>query len=220
MFLAIAATEIEMTPLRQLIAGQEHRWLTLVGGVGPVETALRLTRFLCTQGQPVTGVVNFGVAGAYLQPPGQQQANLLDICLAEREILGDFGVCLPEGMHYLSEELTGRISFQLDHELRRRAEEILEKHGIAVQVGTFVTVSGASGSRARGEDLRQRWQGLCENMEGAAVARVCADFALSLVEIRCISNMVEVRNPQSWRLAEACAKAAGTALLLLQELER
>ncbi|MDP3478972.1 MAG: futalosine hydrolase [Desulfoprunum sp.] len=220
MFLAIAATEIEMVSLRQLIAGQESKWLTLVGGVGPVETALRLTRFLCTQGQPVSGVINYGVAGAYLQPPGQQQTDLLDICLAERETLGDFGVCLPEGMHYLPEELTGRISFQLDHELRRRAGEILDKHGIAARSGTFITVSGVSGSRARGEDLRQRWQGLCENMEGAAVARGCVDFALPLVEIRCISNMVEDRNPQGWRLAEACEKAAAAAFLLLQELER
>ncbi len=220
MFLAIAATEIEMIPLRQLMAGQEQRWLTLVGGVGPVETTLRLARFLCTKGQPVTGVVNFGVAGAYLQPPGQQGSDLLDICLAERETLGDFGVCLPEGMHYLPEELTGRISFQLDHELRRRAGKILEKHGISWRSGTFITVSGVSGSRARGEDLRQRWQGLCENMEGAVVARVCVDFALPLVEIRCISNMVEDRNPQGWRLAEACAKSAAAAYLLLEELDR
>ena len=48
MLLAIAATEIEMVPLRQLMAGQESGWLSLVGGVGPVETTLRLTRFLCT----------------------------------------------------------------------------------------------------------------------------------------------------------------------------
>lgn len=220
MFLAIAATEIEMAPLRQLLAGREQRWLTLVGGVGPVETALRLTKFLCQHGGPLSGIVNFGVAGAYLQPVGQQQADLLDLCLAEREILGDFGVCLPAGMEPLAEELTGAIAFVLDAELRGRAGQILVKRGLAFHPGAFVTVSGASGSRLRGEDLRRRWQGLCENMEGAAVARVCADFALPLLEIRCISNMVEDRNPHNWRLAEACGRAADTAFLLLEELTR
>ena len=221
MLLAIAATEIEMAPLRQMIAGKEIRgWLTLVGGVGPVEATLRLTRFLCSQKQTVTGIVNFGVAGAYLQPSGRRQAELLDICLAEREILGDFGVCLPEAMIHLPEDLTGRIAFELDRGIRHRSEEILQNQGVSFLTGTFITVNGASGSRARGEDLRQRWQGLCENMEGGAIARVCAEFTLPLVEIRSISNMVEDRQMQHWRLAEACESAARAAFLLLRELER
>lgn len=218
MLLAIAATEIEMVPLRQLIAGQESGWLSLVGGVGPVETTLRLTRFLCTERSAVTGVVNFGVAGAYIQPPGRQQATLLDICLAEREILGDFGICMPAGMMCLPEALTGRISFPLDLEMRLRAEKILQRQDEAFHSGPFITACGASGSRSRGEDLRQRWQGVCENMEGAAIARVCAEFSLPLMEIRCISNMVDDRNPQNWRLAEACEKVARTVFLLLREL--
>ena len=221
MLLAIVATEIEMAPLRQMIAGAEGRdWLTLVGGVGLVEATLRLSRFLCRHNQVITGVVNFGVAGAYLQPLGSRQAELLDICLAEREILGDFGVCLPESMMYLPEDLTGRITFALDQGIRLRAEEILRDRGVSFLTGTFITVNGASGSRARGEALRQRWQGLCENMEGAAIARVCADFSLPLVEIRSISNMVEDRQMQHWRLAEACESAARAAFLLLRELER
>ncbi len=220
MFLAVAATEIEMIPLRQLMAGQEDRWATLVGGVGPIETTLRLSRFLCSCPQPLAGVVNFGVAGAYLQPLGQQQPDLLDICLAEREVLGDFGLCMPEGIIPLPEELAGGITFQLDHRLRGRAGKILTRYGKAFHLGTFVTVSGASGSRRRGEGLRQYWQGLAENMEGAAVARVCADFSLPLVEIRCISNFVEDYTPQGWRLAEACHKAADCTFLLLQELEQ
>jgi len=219
MFLVIAATEIEMIPLRQLMAGQEGRWLTLVGGVGPVETTLRLSRFLCSGGPLLSGIVNFGVAGAYLQPGGRQQADLLDICLAEREVLGDFGLCLPEGISPLPEELTGRIAFQLDDRLLARAGEILSRNERSYHLGTFVTVSGTSGSRRRGEGLRQRWQGLCENMEGAAVARVCADYVLPLVEIRCISNLVEDYRPSGWRLSEACQRAADSAFLLLNELE-
>ena len=95
----------------------------------------------------------------------------------------------------------------------------MQRNGLAPHLGTFVTVSAVSGTRARGENLRQQWQGLCENMEGASVARVAEAFDLPFLEVRAISNMVEDRNPQDWRLEEACAVAADAASCLLRELE-
>ena len=64
MFLLVAATEQEMAPVRGLApkAGFDF----LVSGVGPVEAAFQLTRYLSTVSIPVSGVINFGVAGAYL----------------------------------------------------------------------------------------------------------------------------------------------------------
>ena len=219
MFLAVAATEMEMTPLYRMTAGAEARFLTLVTGVGPVAAALQLTRFLCRQEGRVRGIVNFGVAGAYLQIRGLQIANLLDVCLAEREVAGDFGVSYGDDMDYLPKELTGRITFDVDRSLLLQAGLIMQRNGLAPHLGTFVTVSAVSGTRARGENLRQQWQGLCENMEGASVARVAEAFDLPFLEVRAISNMVEDRNPQDWRLEEACAVAADAASCLLRELE-
>jgi futalosine hydrolase len=43
-------------------------------------------------------------------------------------------------------------------------------------------------------------------MEGAAVARVCKEFSLPCLEIRCISNMVEDRDQAKWQLQEACTQ--------------
>jgi futalosine hydrolase len=219
MFLAVAATEMEMTPLYRMAAGTESGFLTLVTGVGPVAAALQLTRFLCRKGQQVRGIVNFGVAGAYVQIQGLQIANLLDVCLAEREVAGDFGVSYGDDMDYLPKDLTGRITFDVDRSLLLQAGLIMQRNGLSPHLGTFVTVNAVSGTRARGENLRQRWQGLCENMEGASIARVAGEFALPFLEVRSISNMVEDRNPQNWRLEEACAIAADAASCLLRELE-
>ena len=219
MFLAVAATEIEMAPLRRLTAGGEEGWRTLVIGVGPVASAMGLTRFLCADGAAVQAIVNFGVAGAYLQPAGMPGVGLLDTCLAEREVAGDFGICYGEDMDYLPRELTGGLIFDLDRTLLLKAGLILQRNGRIPHIGTFVTVNGVSGTRSRGENLQQHWQGLCENMEGASVARVAAAFGLPFLEVRCISNMVEDRNPLNWRLHEACDEAAETALCLLRELE-
>ncbi|MCI5143631.1 MAG: hypothetical protein D3909_18280, partial [Candidatus Electrothrix sp. ATG1] len=76
------------------------------------------------------------------------------------------------------------------------------------------TVSCASGTQHRGDQLGRQFCGLCENMEGAAVVRVCEEFTLPCLEVRCISNMVEDRDREKWRLREACGKAGRAAAVI------
>ncbi len=221
MILAVAATEIEMAPfMAAMTAGSVRACRTLVTGVGPVETTLRLTRFLCQSEEQFAAVIHFGVGGAYIQPDesGQQQLELLDICLARQEVAGDFGICLGEAMDYLKISLTGEIVYNMDATLLQRSQAIFDRFGIKYTSGVFITVNGITGTRARGKMLQSRWNGLCENMEGAAVARVCREFSLPCTELRCISNYVVDRDPSSWRLQEACLKAAYAATRLAKEL--
>lgn len=218
MILAVAATEIEMQPFLAEMAGDVSSCLTLVTGVGPVETAVRLTRFLCRLDQPVEAVVNFGIGGAYLQPTGINQPALLDICLAGQEVLGDFGISLPEETVPLDRSLTGEHVYPLDGGLLDAGRRLLSGQGFACHTGVFITVNGVSGTLRRGEMLRARWQGLCENMEGAAVARVCREFSLPCLELRAVSNYVEDRQPANWRLHEACRQAGRAAALIIKGL--
>lgn len=230
MILAVAATEFEMKPLELLLAEDEAiasapgpgcRCATLISGIGPVETTLRLTRYLERCDPRIDKVLNFGVAGAYLSatPIGLANVSLLDLCLAEQEILGDFGICFSDHIEALDEKLGASTHFPLDQSLLSRAREILEQHQLVCRRGNFVTVSAASATRQRGTMLAARYQGLCENMEGAAVARVCAEFSLPLLEVRSVSNLVEDRDLSRWKLAEACALAARAAALLVREME-
>jgi len=62
------------------------------------------------------------------------------------------------------------------------------------------------------------YRGLCENMEGAAVARVCREFGLPCLELRCVSNLVEDRDRSRWRLRDACAMAAEAAALVVAHI--
>lgn len=181
-----------------------------------METALRLTRFLCETEKRVHAIVHFGIGGAYLQPGGNLQPELLDICFAEQEVAGDLGICLPDGMEYLDQSLTGDLACRLDPGLLDLGQKILRSFGRPCFSGVFVTVNAATATRHRGEMLRSRWQGLCENMEGAAVARVCREFAIPCLELRSISNYVEDRKPENWRLREACLQAAESAALIIK----
>jgi futalosine hydrolase len=216
MILALAATQIEMQPFFLQWPREGPSCLTLVTGVGPMETALRLTRFLCQTDRRVRVVVNFGIGGAYLQPDGSPQPGLLDICLAEQEVVGDLGICLPDGIEYLDRSLTGDLAFELDTGLLGIGREILNGVGMRCYSGVFVTVNCATANRRRGDMLQLRWQGLCENMEGAAVARVCREFAVPCLELRAIANYVEDRKPENWRLREACLKAGQSAALIIK----
>ena len=222
MILAVAATDLEMQPLEQLLAvdGPACSCATLIAGVGPVETTLRLTRYLERRDPLIDMVLNFGVAGAYLpeEPTERGHAGLLDLCLAEQEILGDFGICFADHIEAFDEKLGGSRVFPLDQTLLSRAREILARHQLACRCGNFVTVSAASATRQRGTMLAARYQGLCENMEGAAVARVCAEFSLPLLEVRAVSNLVEDRDLSRWKMAEACALAARAADLLVRTM--
>ncbi len=207
--LITAATDMEMQTFIDAGGLQEHT-CQLVTGVGPVETALSVSCMLHNNPE-IAYLLNFGIAGAYPENDTPVQAGLLDICLAEQEVLGDLGIQLTEKVERFDAELPIRDRFVLDRTLLSAAGRVLEDMGVPYKKGAFVTVNCASGTQRRGGQLGRQFRGLCENMEGAAAARVCEEFALPCLEIRCVSNMVEDRNMKNWRLREACIRAGRTA---------
>ncbi|MBM9520149.1 futalosine hydrolase [Desulforhopalus vacuolatus] len=204
MILLVAATEREMAPLRALPGFRAlqrdccGRIKLLVTGVGPVAAAIRLTRWLADRdvAPGALSVVQFGVGGGW----AEEGATLLDLCIAEREVFGDLGVAVGEKMEYFDEGMIACQQYLPDVALRQQ----LQRSVAGAKSGTFVTVQAVSGTSARGNFLHRRWLGLCENMEGAAAAAVCEEFALPFAEIRSISNYVEDRNPSRWQLDAAC----------------
>ena len=217
MFLVVCATEFELQPLLDAVPPDQKEWTTLVTGVGMVETTLCLTRFLEQQGERIHAVLNIGVAGAYVHH-GKEGAGLLEICLAEEEIFGDFGICHPDRIEPLAGHLVMHSRYLLDAELLEKASTILADNGLSPRRGKFVTVCGVSATAHRGTMLGRQYDALCENMEGAAVARVCGEYDLPLLEMRTISNFVEERDLTRWKLSEACEQAGKAAAILLKGL--
>lgn len=224
MILLLTATEREMAPLLErkdfqslYRAGQGYLEF-LVTGVGPVATAICLTRWLCERRLPAGSLVlQFGIGGAYPQPVGNTP-EVLDLCLAEEEVLADFGVADGDRMEYFSQELGGALVQDFSRKHVQQVYRMLVGLGKPVHVGRFLTVQAVSGTRERGDFLRQEWGGLCENMEGAAAAKVCNDFALPFVELRSVSNLVEKRNSNLWKIDEACLAVASVIPYIINEL--
>ncbi len=217
MFLVVCATEFELQPLLDALAPDEKEWTTLVSGVGMMETALNLTRFLEQRGEKIHAVINIGVGGAYVRQE-KEGADLLEICLAEEETFGDFGICHSDHIEPLAEHLVPRSRYLFDTFLLEQASTLLAEKGLSVKLGKFVTVCGVSATASRGTMLAKQYDALCENMEGAAVARICEAYGLPLLEMRTISNFVEERDCDRWKMSEACEQAGKAAALLLKGL--
>jgi futalosine hydrolase len=212
------AEELERTggaSARGRLAGVRFRWIA--AGLGPVNTALGLTRDL--EGVLPTAVIQLGIGGGFI-PAGLAPG---DVVVATEEIYGDLGVITPTGWH--GAEMIGiplvpgdppRFNrFPLEPELTRAAAA-----ACSARFGPFLTQSLCTGSARVAGELWGRWGALCENMEGAAAAHVCTVYQVPFVEIRGISNLVEDRNRESWQIGRAIGAATGALLEVVRDLHR
>ena len=207
MLLLVCATALELNAFPESVL-RDPGISTLRCGVGPVESTLSLCRFLAGQkAAAITGVVNFGVGGVY----PDCGLSVLDLCFAESETLGDLAICTGDGFIDLPDSLALVRHFVLENSLLAGAEKFCRSKGDPFHKGPFVTLCCASGSEERGRVLQKKYGAICENMEGAALARVCQEFGLPFLEVRSISNVVENRDLANWQLQAAADRAAAFA---------
>ena len=216
MAIVLAATPLEATLIS---ASKAH---LVVTGIGAVNTAHALTQHLATRPKPSV-VIQTGIAGAYV-PAGVAVGSVL---LADTEIYGDLGVLTPDGWRPMEEigiplvEASGSQAarfnyFPLDAALVARAAQAAGP--LVSRTGKFLTLSQVTGVRALGDALYERFGALCESMEGAAAAHVCALHGVPFLEVRGISNLIENRDRANWRVVEAADAAQKVVLKLLENL--
>ena len=203
--LVLAATPLEAALLQSLPSA------LVITGIGAVNAAHALTRHLVTQPKPSL-VIQAGIAGAYV-PAG---VPIGAVVLASEEVYADVGVMTTEGWRSAEEigiplvEATATSparfnNFPLDAHLVARAAAVCGP--LVARTGRFLTLSRVTGVRALGDALHARFGALCESMEGAAAAHVCALHDVPFLEVRGISNLVEDRDRSKWRIKEAADAA-------------
>lgn len=151
-------------------------------------------------------ILLIGCGGAYRKSgliPG-------DLAIASEEIFGDEGVITPWGWRstqYLKLPLLRKgqqifyNTFPMDQKIVNKAKKILQ--GFIPKTGPFVTISEITGTREKADEMEKRFRGICENMEGAAVAQMCTLYGIPFLEIRGISNVVKQRDKREWKLSAA-----------------
>ncbi len=193
--------------------------LLAVTGIGKVNAAAALS-VLLERFTPEL-LINAGCGGAF---PGSG-LEVGDLAIADSETFADEGVQTREGWRGL--ELIGIPVFEgrgerifnrvpLAGELAAEALACARQHGFRAAVGPFLTVSTCSGTAVQGAELLRRYPGICENMEGAALAQVALMYGVPLLEVRGISNLVEDRDLARWDLKGAVRQAQKFVLTYLE----
>ncbi len=203
-FVVCYSTDLEGNGLPTAIAGRSIALLRT--GVGPVNAAFALTRFLSEN--DVRAVLNCGVGGAY---PSSVLAPGETAC-AESETYGDLGADSPTGFLDMkalgfpliagSDPVYNRLPLDLFPAKRRVP---------------FVTCTTCTGTDAAARTLVERTGGVVESMEGAAIVHVARLMGVKVGEVRGISNMVGNRERSAWRIPEAAAAAQASLIEWIEE---
>ncbi|MDA0746944.1 MAG: futalosine hydrolase [bacterium] len=203
-----------------------HPVRLLETGMGAVNTAHALT--ITLERERPTLVLQTGIGGAYLT----SELNKGDIAIATSENYGDLGVLTPTGWQpaetigipVLQTDRAYYNTFPLNPNLVTQAETIvrnLHRDALAPTVlsGPFVTVQQCSGRTDTGNALAAQFNAICENMEGAAAAHLCALYNIPFLEVRGISNLVEDRNRDAWNIPLAIRRSQQATQAIIEHLE-
>lgn len=200
----------------------EHHVTLATTGIGKANAA-GISAMLLLHLRPAL-VILCGCGGAY-HSGGLSTG---DLALATAEYYADEGAITPHG--FLGMDALGLAllehagtryfnSFPTNPRLTDLAAASLGAFALTAQcklsTGRFVTVSTCSGTDSRASAVEAATGGICESMEGAAVAQMCRMFATNFIEIRAISNMVETRDLTRWDLPGAMRRAQEALLYWL-----
>lgn len=202
--LFVAATDNEIGILKEFCLANNVECEMLVTGVGMVNTAILLTKYLSENDRPEL-VVNAGIAGAF-----SKDLSIGSVVHVVSDRLSEFGA--EDGVSLLPANEIGLVDKSaIEVETAKRLQGLKEVSG--------VTVNRVHGSSDSIQKVRNQFSPDVESMEGAAVALVCQSFDVPWIQIRAISNLVEQRNKDNWNIPLAIQNLNEVLINLLEELK-
>lgn len=135
-------------------------------------------------------IFNIGVAGAY----PSSNLKIGSIAIAEKEIYGDEGL-IAKGDFYTMDRLKLPLATINGIDYYNEFPMFIPKDLNQIPRGNFVTVSSVTGIFRGAKKIEKRFNGICENMEGAAIAHIGLLAGIHITEIRGISNIIKDRRP-------------------------
>lgn len=192
--LVVAATRPEIALLLKHFNLQDGEFLkskdfdVLITGVGMTATAFAL-------GQKLSGayklVLNLGIAGCF-----NSEIALGTVLNITSDQFAELGAENNNEFISIDELGFGTSAYHAAHNLLSEAVTKLEK----VQ---GITVNRVHGQQQSINTIVNRLNPVTESMEGAAVLYACAKLDIPCLQVRSISNYVEPRNKENWKIGLA-----------------
>lgn len=204
-----AATALEVAPLfnklnienkeeaiSYTLINNKLKVYVLISNVGQLAMAAELSHFLCKY--PVNYCLNIGVAGTF-----NSKLQIGDVVQVAKEQLADLGAETPyEFIHHSNFSFMNNNAFPFVaaclYPYVNKNEEVFSKYTRMLPSVDALTVNRVGGTLATINYRKQQFKADIESMEGAAFFYVCNKWKLPCLQIRGISNRVEVRNTENW----------------------
>jgi futalosine hydrolase len=215
--LIVAATSIEVAPvvasLREMsergprltrYAHAAHDVDVLITGVGMVATAAWCSHVLALSRYDVA--LNFGVCGSFdhALKPG-------DVVQVVTDRIAELGA--EDGETFLS---IHELNLPGEHEFTNIAPPANAALGRLPPVNG-ITVNTVHGNARSIAAVTERFKPQVESMEGAGFMQACLIHDVAFAQVRAVSNVVERRNRDAWKLADAIGVLGTTALSILDQ---
>ncbi len=203
--LVVAATKAELTFFYQhfnLPDGdfvESKNFDLLITGVGMVATAFALGKHLSSK---YNLVVNFGIAGSF-----DRNLALGTVLHITEDTFAELGA--ENGDEFLT---ISDLGFGENHYTSKTHQSI------NLPIAKGITVNCVTGSEKSIKNLIKRLNPTTESMEGAAVFYACKQLNVDCLQIRSISNYVEPRNKDNWKIGLAIKNLNDWAIAFIGEM--
>jgi futalosine hydrolase len=200
--LVVAATELEIPLLASGPRGR-HQLDVLVTGVGMVAMAAQSARRLAQTHYDLA--FNFGVCGSF-----DRALDLGTVVHITSDRISELGV--EDGERFVSMQALGLVREDVITNLAPPANAALR----ALPAVTAITVNTVHGNERSIAEIVRRCSPQVESMEGAAFAYACTVSGVPYAQIRAISNVVERRDRERWRLELAIGNLNDVAVKIIE----
>lgn len=208
-YLIVSATVLEVKPLLDhwdlespnigettVYEVNDHSVTFLIGGIGMMAMAFNLGVVLQTEKFDL--VMNVGIAGSF-----KENLEIGDLVVVKSQCYADLGASNADGYEDVFElGLLNENEFPFDN-CQIVCEHISLLNDYVFPEVTAISVNNVSGNSSQIELLENKYNPQIEVMEGIAVHYACSMMDVPYLEIRAISNYVEVRNKENWKIKEA-----------------
>ncbi|RYY28106.1 MAG: futalosine hydrolase [Sphingobacteriaceae bacterium] len=198
--LLVAATQPEIQPLLNYF-GDEKPFDVLITGVGMMATAFALGNQFVQKKYDLA--INLGIAGSF-----DRSLILGEVVEVEVDTLSELGAEDGDQFIMLEQLGFGQNTFKpIDSMLFLPVKKV-----------RAITVNTVHGNENSIQNITDRLKPQLESMEGAAFFYACKNSMTPSIQIRSVSNYVEKRNRENWKIGLAVQNLNDFAIDLLKKL--
>jgi futalosine hydrolase len=190
----VSATDFEQNLFDFNALQKQHSVKFYTHGIGLMLSTFHLSEIVKSKPDLV---IQCGLAGTY-----QNHLKIGETVIVENEILGDTGAQdHMDQLDLFDMQFMNANEFPFSNSMLKN--EYVTHLNTSLKKVTGLTVNLSSGNASTIELRKKKYNADIETMEGAVLHYVCLQKEIPHIQFRAISNLVEPRNKDNWKIKEA-----------------